>query len=303
MSVNAISMRRLVLGEGSFVESLVGRVLILVLFTSLVGSVFALLFLVNRLEMPVLLKFGVLAATGVSAGFGARRILVGRIFLLRLGAAIFALFIALGLLNVITLGYIGLNLLRAYPNYPQWDGALQLAVASLLAAISLRAWKVTVREVMVEPRYAPPPMPLPAPRPTRRSTARSRRRTSSTSARRRSTSPRVSTVSASTAFAAWSSRITTQFRNIFLAPGSTTSARSRSAKRITKNRRGRQRTFRRDTAVYLSGKVEHRCPYCLEEVRRNDPRGIKTCKVCKTWHHADCWAVTGVCQVPHEYVN
>jgi hypothetical protein len=303
MSVNAISMRRLILGEGSFVESLVGRVLILVLFTSLIGSVLTLLFLVNRLEMPVLLKFGVLAATGVSAGFGARRILVGRCFLLRLGAAIFTLFIALGLLNVITLGYIGLNLLRAYPNNPQWDGALQLAVASLLAAITLRAWRVTVREVMVEPRYASPPMPLPAPRPTRRSTTRSRRRTSSTSARRRSTSSIVSAASASTAFAAWSSRITTQFRNIFLAPSGATSARSRTAKRITKNRRGRQRTFRRDPAVYLSGKVEHRCPYCLEEVRRNDPRGIKICKVCKTWHHADCWAVTGVCQVPHEYVN
>jgi ribosomal protein L37AE/L43A len=44
---------------------------------------------------------------------------------------------------------------------------------------------------------------------------------------------------------------------------------------------------------------EHRCPYCLDPVSRNDPRGVKECDVCHTLHHADCWAITGVCQVPH----
>jgi hypothetical protein len=23
------------------------------------------------------------------------------------------------------------------------------------------------------------------------------------------------------------------------------------------------------------------------------------CKICHTLHHADCWAVTGACQIPH----
>jgi hypothetical protein len=27
---------------------------------------------------------------------------------------------------------------------------------------------------------------------------------------------------------------------------------------------------------------------------------VKVCPVCKTRHHADCWSVTGTCQVPHE---
>ncbi|MBI5302633.1 MAG: hypothetical protein HY868_10890 [Chloroflexi bacterium] len=45
--------------------------------------------------------------------------------------------------------------------------------------------------------------------------------------------------------------------------------------------------------------VEERCPYCLDVVKRNDPRGIKVCEVCHTPHHADCWAITGKCQVPH----
>ena len=45
--------------------------------------------------------------------------------------------------------------------------------------------------------------------------------------------------------------------------------------------------------------VEDRCPYCLDVVKRNDPRGIQVCEVCGTPHHADCWAITGKCQVPH----
>jgi hypothetical protein len=51
--------------------------------------------------------------------------------------------------------------------------------------------------------------------------------------------------------------------------------------------------------VRLSEEMEHRCPYCLELVREKDPRGVKECEICHTRHHADCWAVTGVCQVPH----
>jgi hypothetical protein len=54
-----------------------------------------------------------------------------------------------------------------------------------------------------------------------------------------------------------------------------------------------------NSGVRLIGKEEHRCPYCLEEVVEDDPRGIKICPICNTYHHADCWAVTGTCQVPH----
>ncbi len=45
--------------------------------------------------------------------------------------------------------------------------------------------------------------------------------------------------------------------------------------------------------------VEDRCPYCFDVIKRNDPRGVQTCDVCGTQHHADCWAITGKCQVPH----
>lgn len=52
-------------------------------------------------------------------------------------------------------------------------------------------------------------------------------------------------------------------------------------------------------AIRLIGKEEHRCPFCLEEVVPGDSRGVKICPICHTHHHADCWAVTGTCQVPH----
>ena len=57
--------------------------------------------------------------------------------------------------------------------------------------------------------------------------------------------------------------------------------------------------FSRRPAVSLAVTEEHKCPYCLDVVRRSDPRGVRECEVCHTLHHADCWAITGVCQVPH----
>jgi hypothetical protein len=51
--------------------------------------------------------------------------------------------------------------------------------------------------------------------------------------------------------------------------------------------------------VKLVGEEDHICPYCLEKVTRNDLRGLKKCSICKTWHHGDCWAEAGECQVPH----
>jgi hypothetical protein len=306
MAVNAISMRRAILGEGSFVESLVGRVLLLVLYTTLVGGILVLIFVVNQVWAPQLVKYGVLAATGVAAGFGARRLLVGRTIYVKIGAAVFALAIALSVLNVLSLGYVGLNLLRAYPSNPEWDGMLQLAFCSFLAWVTLRAWAATSREVLVEPRYSPAPVvPAQSLRSTRSSRPnRTRRATASSIRRSRRTIERSSNNSLGAAFSAWTSQLATQFSGLLSSPsGSTATRRRKTAKKSTKSKTARQRFIRRAPAVYLSSEVEHRCPYCLEEVRRNDSRGVKICKVCKTWHHADCWAITGVCQVPHEYVN
>lgn len=55
----------------------------------------------------------------------------------------------------------------------------------------------------------------------------------------------------------------------------------------------------RKPQIQLAVYEEHRCPYCLEEVKRNDSRGVVECEVCHTLHHKDCWDITGACQVPH----
>jgi len=51
--------------------------------------------------------------------------------------------------------------------------------------------------------------------------------------------------------------------------------------------------------VKLMGEEDHVCPYCLEEVAKNDSRGMVVCPECHTWHHQDCWDVTGACGVAH----
>ena len=65
------------------------------------------------------------------------------------------------------------------------------------------------------------------------------------------------------------------------------------------SRSGRKGLFSRKPNLQISLYEDHKCPFCLEEVKRNDPRGVKKCEVCNALHHADCWAITGSCQVPH----
>lgn len=61
----------------------------------------------------------------------------------------------------------------------------------------------------------------------------------------------------------------------------------------------RKLTHSQQNDVKLMGEEEHVCPYCLEEVHKNDSRGVVVCKECGTWHHKDCWELTGTCGVAH----
>jgi hypothetical protein len=47
--------------------------------------------------------------------------------------------------------------------------------------------------------------------------------------------------------------------------------------------------------VKLMGEEEHVCPYCLEKVNKDDEKMI--CPECGTWHHKECWDLTGTCGV------
>jgi hypothetical protein len=72
----------------------------------------------------------------------------------------------------------------------------------------------------------------------------------------------------------------------------------RSAASIRASSVGRRRAASAN-GVHLGGDIIDVCPYCLEEVAPNDPRGVVVCEICGTPHHADCWAITGKCEVPH----
>ena len=73
-------------------------------------------------------------------------------------------------------------------------------------------------------------------------------------------------------------------------------------KASSKSSLNKKRTTRnKNNDVKLKGTEDHRCPYCLEKVYKNDPRGIVICPDCGTWHHRDCWEITGSCQIAHKH--
>jgi len=63
--------------------------------------------------------------------------------------------------------------------------------------------------------------------------------------------------------------------------------------------RRRPLPVRKSSEVRVIAKAEDRCPYCLDVIEKNDPRGVVVCEICGAPHHADCWEAGGKCQVPH----
>ncbi|MEK6255956.1 MAG: hypothetical protein N2C13_01395, partial [Chloroflexota bacterium] len=80
------------------------------------------------------------------------------------------------------------------------------------------------------------------------------------------------------------------------------SAKNKPAQKIKTPGKIKKKALRKKKPIASAkfiGKQEHSCPYCLEVVESNDPRGVKVCSICQTHHHADCWGITGTCQIPH----
>lgn len=272
------------LGEGSSLGGLLERIALVVLITAACGLLFLLLLTLD-LQIPrEWLKYVLLAALGLAAGLSARFLLAGRVFTLKYFSGLVALLIALAMLSVASRGFVGLDILQLYPAATAWDGGLSFAISAAVVWLALQAW-ARPRRVLLEPRAASvsTPTPTPAPRPSPRADPRLSRR-----------SP-----SLVSSFNAWRARTSAQIARLMPTPDRSGTTHKRKAAKPKPS----LRPARRSSAVHLSGTTEHMCPYCLEPVVKNDRRGVKICKVCKTWHHADCWAITGVCQVPHQYVN
>lgn len=69
--------------------------------------------------------------------------------------------------------------------------------------------------------------------------------------------------------------------------------------RLPTRTRRRPLPVRKSSEVKVIAKAEDRCPYCLDVIEKNDPRGIVVCEICGAPHHTDCWEAGGKCQVPH----
>ena|GEM_PF-608162 len=176
-----------------------------------------------------------------------------------------------------------------------WADPVHLAVSLLMVVLSLQAWRQTAavaQPIEVEPL----PVVASPPAPVTRTRSRGGRRSSS-SANGRARVKRSESSSSSSNHVSPNLSPPPRVRSNH---GARSTVRS-GVKKIKEPtvRPKKKRMSRRKPKIQFALVEEHRCPYCLDAVAHNDPRGVKECEVCHTLHHADCWSITGVCQVPH----
>lgn len=271
------------------------RSVIVVLKTSTSAVVFSMVFLFEQRINPLFLLFALLCAVGVVAGTISRRLLGAFHGLLQFLVALVALVTAMIALHHFSGGVVGIDYQTLYNADIEIIEFIQVGIGFVVMLLSLTAWrKPKRRQEIVEP--------LSPPRSFRSPEMQLETQDEYQPERVRLTPARRAIH--------W---LSGQTSHPFVIGGSrrTPASPPRGAVSLDRHRSRRLRagariSTRRSTLI-LKGKKpvkfigaeEHRCPYCLETVAYNDPRGVEICPVCHTHHHADCWAVTGVCQVPH----
>jgi hypothetical protein len=235
--------------------------LVLLMITSAIGLV-ALLRQV-QITIPVLAFLLSDSILGLAAGCSARWILPRKSRVLRVGSATAFVTGGLALLGWFTGWSFGIELFRSSRSGLDWWGVGQLFLAIGFALLALFAWQHPIQAVVPAVRTK-----------AARKVVRPRQRPQK--------KPKRTPISQPAAPA------------IALAAQP---AKQEIATRPVKPKR--RRTSRSKPRLVLSAEEEHRCPYCLELVEPGDRRGVVECEICHTLHHADCWAITGACQVPH----
>jgi len=257
------------------------------LFLLTTAAAFGIIFLFRAGHPMAILNLLILdsALLGLTAGFGARLILKRRRVGLRLLAALAALTVGLLVLGLFTGWKYGLGPLTFRPGRFDWAGLVQLVIGGLAIVLSMFAWRrpAPVISPVAEPSIQPAaggeaselqPQPEKAKPPKPDSAARVAEKTAKKSQGSNGSKPRGRA----------------RVRDAAKTGG-------KKAHPISAVIGPRRKS--RKPEVQFTASEEHRCPYCLELVQPNDPRGVVECKICHTLHHADCWAITGACQVPH----
>jgi len=249
----------------------------------LLTSAYALglvLLLHQRLDFPLILfTFFADCTVALAAGFGARFILSKRNRFIRSAAAITMVLTGLGILGYFSKWEIGVDVPQLMRGYVSWMDLSHLGLGILAALSAVWAWgRSRPAHQVVEVPVRTPVIPA-------------------SSNATRSVRPRIRLPQN------WS-------LNLREMPGlrsrSSSGNGSRSSVRVQPKlisgqsvKVKRRKAKHRQAHVQLALVEEHRCPYCLEPVLRTDPGGVKECEICHSLHHADCWSITGTCQVPH----
>lgn len=295
------------------------RKLVLLLLLVTAAALWIVVLFKGRTNFPLLLStFFTDVSLGLLVGFGVRFVLQRRGWLVR-----FVVGTVLAIFGMILIGYfsdwvLGVGPIALEPKaFEQieritWDGTLfaqirsltidprtffdfrgmdwadpiHLVICLLMTVMALRAWQRTSYSdspavIEVDPISMSPVVPQ------TRWTIRTPSSSSSSNGRARIHQPD-----------GWFARLRPSPRVGTRSNGGARSTVLKEAKKGSTAVRSRRKRSRRKAIEFaLTG--EHRCPYCLDPVTRTDARGVKECEVCHTLHHADCWAITGFCQVPH----
>lgn len=259
------------------------------------GLGFAVVYSVNHTILPSALVLTSAVGLGIVAGWVSRFTLTDHGARIRWLVALFALCVGMVFLGWLSRGILGFNLLSGGENGPDWIGLGRFGMGALAAWLSVKAWDRRSWSRVQRERTSRSP--------------RTRLQNALTSLVRRGEATAVTpTISSSTA----APNRRPQQREAVINTGDPLrrgaarqdqAAASRADPKLSVKLKSkfRRRTPPPQYSIRLAEEVEHRCPYCLGLVDPKDPGGVKECKVCNTLHHADCWAVTGTCQVPHHH--
>ena len=223
------------------------------------------------------------ALLGLVTGLGARFILKNRGVGLSLLATLAALTTGLFVLGISTSWKYGLGPLTFKPGHFDWSGLIQMVNGVLTATMSMFAWRQPT-QFTAPIQDLEPSLPEPV----------------NIGIQVLSTQPeQVKVQKTHSANSGKKQELMTGSRPIERTKSRNTSKSKADTIPVKPaSSKPKRRLLKPD--VQFSTNVEFRCPYCLDPVLTDDPRGIVECKICHTLHHADCWAITGFCQVPHQ---
>jgi hypothetical protein len=252
-----------------------------------VGFGFVAVYIFNRGIVPAVLVLTIAAGMGLTTGFISRFELPGRSSLVCWWVALFSLCVGMIPQGWLSGGVLGFDLITHELIKPDLDGLLRLFLGATSAWLAVRAWAG---------RLSPQSSSMPDRRGLR---ARIR------------PSHMQSNASGDVAAPSGVNIVAPNPRS----PNTPSVVRPSGRQQTFNLRRPkfgaegpkkwsikRNRQRRIHAAIHLTENIEHRCPFCLELVERSDSSGSVECTICHTLHHADCWAVTGTCQVPHHNI-